>query len=415
MNKPLAIVLPIVVLAGGFALAGWFITTAPETPKAAATREVTLVDVVVAEQTTATVDVEGMGNVVAARVVQLKSEVVGRVVWVNPNLVQGGRVEKGELLFRIDDRDYKLAVDQQTSALQRARFELAQERGRVRVAEREWKVMGDSAPSTPEGKALALRLPQLKSAQAALASAESGLELAKLNVERTRVRASFAAFVQSEQIEIGQLVDRQTVLATLVGTDEFWVQASIPVADLRWIVQADAEGEGGSTATIRQRLAGGDPLTVEGQLVRLAGDLDPRGRMARVIISVKNPMDVGDGKAPLLLGAYVEADIHGLTLESIIALPRRAVRADDRVWIMQPDGTLGFRRARVVHRGRDQVFIDGGVLPGDQVVVSRISSPVRGMPLRVPDAPEANENSSSPEALEALPSMSDGKTERGGQ
>ena len=333
MKRIIALLVPpLAVLILGFAVAAFFVLTAPKTGKAPGETEVTLVEVVDAVAVDRTVDVYGQGTVIAARVVVLKSEVTGRVKWVNPNLVPGGQIKKGDMLFRIDDRDYRLGVEQQAANVQRARFELAQERGRGRVAEREWKVMGDSAPSTPDGKALALRLPQLKSAKAALASAESGLAMAKLNVERTRVRAPFDAFVQTEEIEVAQLVDRQTVLGTLVGTEAFWVQVSLPVSDLRWIERPDDQGQGGSEVTLRQKLTSGEDLLRTGRVLRLAGDLDPQGRMARLIVSVENPMDGQQGQPPLLLGAYVQVEVHGKTLQNIVALPRRAVRTNDEVW-----------------------------------------------------------------------------------
>ena len=388
MKRALLTLLPVVVLLAGIATAVAFIKTAPKTQKKAAKAEITLVDVVVAERSRRSVDVDGMGTVVAARAVAIKSEVAGRVMWVSPNLVPGGRLKQNDLLFRIDDRDYKLAVEQQSSQVQRARFELAQEQGRVRVADREWKLLGDSAPTTPEGESLARRVPQLKSAQASLSSAESGLSLAKLNVKRTKVRAPFNAFVQSEQVEVGQLVDRQANLGNLVGTDEFWVQVSLPVSDLRWVSQPDGRGRGGSKATVVQTLTGGEVIEREGRVMRLVGDLDPKGRMARLVVAVKNPMDGPEGQLPLLLGAYVQVRIHGKKLDQVVVLPRRAVHAGDEVWVMTEDDTLGLKKANVIVRGPNEVYVKGGVETGDRIVVSRLITPVEGMPLRLPNAEE---------------------------
>ena len=384
MNRIIRGVLPVAVLAAGVGAAVVLMKTGPKTKKAPSKVEATLVEIMQAESSRKAVDVRGMGTIVAARSVTLKSEVPGRVVWLHPNLVQGGRFNRNDLLFKIDDRDFVLAVEQQTSNVQRARVELAQERGRGRVAEREWKLLGSSAPSTAEGKALALREPQLQSAIAALASAQSGLEIAKLNVQRTKVRAPFSAFVQSEQIEMGQLVDKATVLGTLVGTDEFWAQVSLPVAELKWVQQPDASGTGGSTATVYQRLAGGGTIEREARVVRLAGDLDPKGRMARLVVAIKSPMDGPDDQLPLLLGAYVEVAIHGKNVDDVIVLPRRAVRSGDIVWVMNTEDRLEIRPVQVVFRGEREVYLDRGINEGERVILSRLSTPVEGMALRLP-------------------------------
>ena len=397
MNKVIRALLPVLVVAAGAAVAMAFIKTAPKTPKAPAKVEATLVEVIEAEQRSESVDVEGQGSVVAARSVVVKAEVAGRVVWLSPNFVPGGRLKANDLLFKIDDRDYALAVEQQSSNLQRARFELAQEKGRVRVAEKEWKLLGESASTTPEGTALALREPQLKSVQAALASAESSLAIAKLNVQRTKVRAPFNAFVKDESLEVGQLVDRQGVLGTIVGTDEFWVEVSLPVSDLRWVQQPDSRGRGGSAATIIQTLPDGTTMTRPGRLVRLAGDLDPKGRMARLIVSVSNPMDTKSGELPLLLGAYVQVGIHGKTIDNVVVLPRRAVHTDDQVWVMGNDDKLEIRTAKIVFRGQEQVYVNGGIEAGERVITSRIATPVAGMALRLPGAAQP-ESTPTPEA-----------------
>lgn len=392
MNKVAQFLIAIVVVGAGVGIAAVLVATAPETKKAPASIEATLVNVIRAEAVDQAVEIAGQGTIVAARSVQLKSEVPGRIVWVSPNLVTGGRVKASELLFKIEDRDYELEVDQRRADVQRAQFELAEEQGRRRVAEKEWKLLGTDAPSTAEGKALALREPQLKAKLAALASAKSGLAMARLKVERTRTVAPFNAFVRREDVDVGQLVERQTDLGALIGTDEFWVEVNVPVADLEWVIKPDAEGEDGAKARVQQALKDGKRIEREGRVIRLAGELDPRGRMARLIVSVKDPMDPPPGQLPLLLGAYVEVMISGATLEQVVVLPRRALRPSDQLWIMNETDQLEIRTAKVAYRGRDRVYVSEGVAPGERVVLSRLATPVAKMPLRTPDGatPEIN-------------------------
>jgi hypothetical protein len=166
----------------------------------------------------------------------------------------------------------------------------------------------------------------------------------------------------------------------------FWVRVSAPVDRLPWISVPDASGEGGSRARIVQRVSEGVEVVREGRVVKLLGELEPQGKMARLLVEVRDPLgietdDEGE-RLPLLLGAYVNVDIEGPVLTDVIALPRPALRDNDQVWLKQ-GGKLRIHDVSVVWTTEDQVFVRGDLTAGDDVVVSRIDAPVEGMPLRL--------------------------------
>ena len=127
------------------------------------------------------------------------------------------------------------------------------------------------------------------SALADVAAAEAALERAKLDLSRTALYAPFDCVVVEKNVDKGSLVTVQTRLGTLVGTDEYWVRASIPVEQLRWFTIPSGVDAVGSTARITQRLGANETSEWTGRVVRLLGDLEPQGRMARVLLSVSNP------------------------------------------------------------------------------------------------------------------------------
>ncbi|MEZ4403230.1 MAG: efflux RND transporter periplasmic adaptor subunit [Kofleriaceae bacterium] len=364
-----------------------------------------LVETAAATITREPVHISASGTVVPARSVALSAEVGGRVVWMAKELVPGGRIAAGKPLFRIDARDYRLAVEQQFAAVDRARTELELERGRKKIAQREWELLGASGgvPGTPAdepaatGGNLALREPQMRSAEVAVKAAESGLQRARLAVGKTGVSVPWNALVQQRSVDIGQLVTPGQPLATLVGTDEFWVQALIPVDRLRWIQVPGLRGAtAGSVVKIRQRTMGA-PIERTGQVVRLMGDLDPAGRMARVLISVDDPLGLGlttaaatDAQAdrlPLLVGAYVEVEIEGGELTDVIAVPRAALHGGDTVYV-DADGHLEMKQLDILWRRADSVLVGAGLAPGDHVVLSPVPGAVAGMKLRRQGAPD---------------------------
>lgn len=371
-------------------------------PQKVRTEQGILVETVAVATTREQVRVDATGTVVPARSVALSAEVGGRVTWMTPDLIPGGRIPAGKPILQIDARDYRLAVEQQYAAVDRARTELELERGRRKIAEREWELLGrgpaggEGSGSGGDGNNLALREPQLRTAETAVKAAESGLERARLAVGRTRLTLPFNALVQFRNVDVGQLVTPGSPLATLVGTDEFWVQVLVPVDRLRWIHVPGLRGATtGSAVRIRQRTLGA-PIERTGRVVRLMGDLDPAGRMARVLVAIDDPLGLGltttpspdarTDQLPLLVGAYVDVEIDGDDLADVIAVPRDAVRGGDTVYVFV-DGQLVIRPIDVIWRRRDAMLVGGGLRPGERVIVSPISGAVAGMKLRAEAPP----------------------------
>jgi len=377
----------LVVLVAGLLAARWLISNPPRAERRQVEPPVPLVKVAVAEPTPYRVKVVAMGTVVPSREVALFPEVTGRIIEQSAQLVPGGVFRENEVILRIDPRDYRIAVKQQEAAAERARLELKLERGRKVIAEREWKLLEADIPNTRENRELALREPQQKNAAVSLAAAEAALELAELNLERTAIRAPFNAIVQDEFVDEGQLVSPQTRLATLIGTDRFWVQVSIPVDRVHWIVLPENGKKGLPDVQITQEAGPDVSIVRKGRLLRLLGDLDPAGRMARVLVSIEDPLGMEDGsrngEPGLMLGAYVRVEIQGKTLEDVFVLPRTTVREGDRVWVLDRDDELRFRDVKILWRSEDQVVISEGLQQGERVIITRVASPIPGMKLRV--------------------------------
>lgn len=326
------------------------------------------------------VQLAALGTVTPAREVGLQSEVTGRIVEVDPRFVPGGRVAAGEVVVTLDNRDHALQIKQAQSQVKQAEVALQQEQSRQTVAEREWKLMGDpTTAASARGRALALREPQIAGAQAQVTAAESALAQARLAHQRTHIAAPFNAIVRNESVDIGQIARPGTPLGTLVGSDAWWVQVSLPASELRWL---DIPG---SEATVIQSF-GDAPVRRAGTVVRMLADVDPSGQMARVIVEVPDPLGLQDPTAgALLLGATVTVELTGRRLDDAVALPRSALRGDDAVWLVAPDDTLAITPVRVARRERDRVLITG--LAADaRVINNRIAAPVAGMKLR-PTAP----------------------------
>lgn len=385
MNKTLRILLPAGVLAIGVGTLIALVKTRPAAKKVDAAAVTIPVEAATLQPVRETVLINAMGTVSPAREVVLSAEISGRVVHTDPRLALGGQFKKGEVLLRIDPRNYQLAAAQQRANLERASFELKMERGRARVAEREWSLLDKRPTTEDEGKELALRRPHLANAEAAVVAAQSALERAELDVERTSVRAPFDGFIKSEQVEVGQFVSPGQQLATLVGSEEFWVQVSVPLDRLSWIKLPREGDETGSEATVSLDVGPGERVERTGQVIRLLGDLDPVGRMARVLVSVKDPFAGGADRPslPLLLGSFVNVSIQGDALDDVYVIPRSALHAGDSVLIASPDDRLEIRKIEIAWRKTEVVYVASGLRPGERLITSRVPTVLAGAALEV--------------------------------
>ena len=338
------------------------------------------------------IQIAAHGVVQPALQISLRPRVTGEIIDQNEKLVPGGLLNRGEELVRIDPTDYALAVVSQQEALTTARYQLSVEQGRQAVAAEEWALLGDSIPTTEEGRDLALRKPHLDNARAAVKGAESRLERAEIDLGRTRITAPFNAVVLKENADIGQVVSSNSELATLVATDYFWVQVSIPYRDLKSLGFPDAEGRGGSPAQVTLP---GTGQVWQGRLVQLLTDLEEGGRMARVLVRVDDPLGLSrpETSLPLLLDAFVEVVFEGDTLEQVYAVPYTALReqgkADDEtstfraeLWLLAEDDTLVRREVDVAWKSEENLYISNGLKRGERLITSHVATPVTGMKLQ---------------------------------
>jgi RND family efflux transporter MFP subunit len=301
------------------------------------------------------------------------------VTELGPNLMAGGFGRAGELLFAVEPVDFQLAVDRARANLTKAELELETVRAQADIARTEWRQLHPDEEPSP----LVVYLPQLKTAEAALASARAGLQQAQLDLQRTRVTAPFNGFVRSESVDLGQYLRSGNRAATLVGTDTAEIILPLPPGELRWLEVPRRAGQQGSQATVGMPAAAGQ--TWHGWIDRALGEVDPQGRMARVAVLVADPYGLkqNHGKTlPLAVGSFVDATLQGSVLEQVVELPRRALREENTVWIMDGENKLRILPVEVLRLERETALISRGLAGGEQVVVSPVSGAADGLLLR---------------------------------
>lgn len=385
-NKWLRIALPLLILIAGIIGMRLLILSNKGPQKVAPAYNGALVELLTVQPQSRAVTVPATGIVQPAAEITLTPQVSGRVVRMAPQLSPGGFFRQGEELFAIDDADYRLAVAKAEAAVSKAEYELATVEGQATIARQEWTQLYPE--SQEEAPPLVLNQPQVKNARANLAAAVAGLEQARLDLARTRLVAPFDCLVRSEQLDLGQYVKSGTGVALLSGSRQAEIVVPIPLAELHWLTIPRAGSRTvGSVATVRLN-AGAENFTWPAKVVRALGEVDPQGRMARVVLALNDPYGLKSAVArqpQLAFGSFVQVTIEGPQLPQVVVLPATALRDGSLVWVADAEMKLQMRPVRVLRREAEIVLIDQGLQAGDKVVLTQLSGAAAGMQLRTTD------------------------------
>ena len=378
------------VIALAVAVVAYFMLTGQPAPRSEPKSRAVLVETVDIEAHRLRPSISAHGSLQPARRLALPAQVGGRVVSVNPALVLGGMVKAGEILVRIEKADFELAARQASARLEEARAELALEQGRQAFARQELESFEDfEAPvEAPDKLDLILREPQLRRIRATIERARADLELAQLNLQRATIEAPFDAIVETEEIEIGQVLQPGTMVAELLGVESAHVLVRIQVDHLPNLDIPGWNAATGSTGTVRYRL-GETGVVRPIRILHLAGSLGQSGRMARLLCELEDPFGLertperlAAATGPMLFGAFVDVELELASERELFEVPARAMRNRDRLFVMTPDDTLAIREPTVFLRSGDRVYLSDGLAPGDRVITSLIANPIEGLALR---------------------------------
>lgn len=375
--------IPLAIICVGAFVLYYYLNNKPHAERGKQQTAVTLVKTVALEPSEHQTIIEGMGTVEPSRNINLIPQVAGRVEWISPNLVPGGRFKKDEVMLQIEKVDYELVVEQRKSEVAAAEKDLRLEVGQQSVAKREYEMLKQSV--TEEDKDLVLREPYMNYAKAKLKATQAALKDAELDLARTTIKAPFNCSIKNESVDPGSEVSAGTVIAELAGTDDFWVETSVPVDQLKWL-NLSRDGKGNEPkAYIYNLSAWGKDAFRTGYVRNMMMHLETEGRMARLLVNVADPLCItkpNDGKPMLILGMYVRVDIEGEKIKNVYRIDRSAMHDGDRIYLMDKDGKLEIRKVDIVWRGSEYVFVEKGITSGERLIITDIPVAVEGMALK---------------------------------
>ncbi len=284
--------------------------------------------------------VDSYGTARALTQTNLVADISARVVEVSPNIRAGGVFRKGDILAKLDSRDFQVELDIATSQAADIEVNYIQELAKAELAAKEW----NKIPESEAARKLALREPQLAAAKASLKAAKSRVERARLNLQRTQVIAPFDGKVLEQLVDIGQFVTPSQTIASIYSTDVVEVRLPIKVDDLEHLILPEGDmGNNVLPAVLFESDMGNRTYQWFGNVVRTEGAFDPSTRMLYLVAQIAEPFISSSQRPAVRIGQFMRAKIEGKRYDNVFVLPRRAVSQNFMVSIAD-DGILKKRK-----------------------------------------------------------------------
>lgn len=284
----------------------------------------------------------------------------------------GEMVEKGDTLYNIEPDRYQTAVNQRQADLESAQAQLSRAQ---RDAQRFERLLSQNSVSRQQyDQALADR----RVAQASVAQASAALESANIDLNYAEVTAPVSGMISLSMINVGNLVNSGTELATITPIDPLEVRFQLPQRDAFELRRQ--LGDGTNIESIRTSLElpdGAAELT--GNLDFLGARVDETTSTVQANASFKNP------EGSVLPGQYVRVHIEGLKRYDVLAVPEIALTQGlmgPQVFVLDDDNAA---RARTVELGElagPWQLLRDGIQDGDRVVVGDPSDLKPGTPVK---------------------------------
>lgn len=374
-----------------------------------------------AEPESVPVSINGFGEVKTLNVVSIAPEVSGTVIDIHSRLEAGEVISKGDVIFKIDPRDYQAALQEASATVTQLensilslqkQYEIDQERlksllrneelarqqyERVQTLFQEDKVgtltgvdqaeqsyISVSDQATQMSRTVELYPIQIRESEGSLDSARARLTTAKTNLERCVVRAPFDGRVKSVSLEKGQYVSPGKEVVTLADDSILEIEVSLDSREAeKWLRFDDGtvkeatawfDGLNKVECKIRWTEATSDTFW-KGTLNRVVGfDANTRTLTVAIRINAEDAAQTG-ATLPLVEGMFCSVEIPGKTLVDVYKLPRWAVSYENTVYL-SVDGRLKTVPVEVAKLDGDNAFVSGGIDPGDLVVTTRLVNPL---------------------------------------
>lgn len=328
----------------------------------------------------------GLGTVTAFNTVAVKTRVDGQLVSVR--FQEGQFVREGDILGQVDPRPYQVALESANSSLAQAKGNLAKDQAALRDAnvnvDRYQELFRSQIIAKQQLDTQQATADQFKGSiaadQAAIATAEAAINSAKLNLTYTNITAPLSGRIGLRLVDVGNIIHAAdaTGLAVITQLQPISVLFSIPEEQLPPVLQKLR----GSKSKLRteaydrdgkRKIADGTLLTVDNQIDATTGT----SRLKAVFANADNSLFPNQ-----FVNVRLSLDSkRGATIVPTVAIQRGPTGTF--VYMVNEESTVSVRPVKLGITEGNDVSIEDGLKPGDQVVVDGAEKLMDGMQVTV--------------------------------
>jgi membrane fusion protein, multidrug efflux system len=301
---------------------------------------------------------------------------------IKQNYKEGAQVSKGQVLFEIDPRPFQAALDQ-------AKGQLAQAKGQVQQAQAQFQLAEINVNrNTPLAQARAIAQSQLdndiqqkaqseaavQSAQASVAAAQAAVENAELNLGFTHVRSLITGIAGQATVQVGNLVNTQSVLTSVSQLDP--IKAYFSISDSEYLAltqQAKHKGgdllENASAIPLTLTLSNGENFSKKGRIAFVDRQMNSQTGAIRIAAAFPNPGNL------LRPGQFGRVKAETEVRHDALLIPQAAVQEFQglqQIYVAGPDGKAHVETVTLGPQIGTNWIVNSGVSAGALVIVDNL-------------------------------------------
>ena len=408
----------VIVLIIAVALAKFLISLKKEPEKKEIINNPVSVKVIMAKPVSKVMTVEEYGTVKPRKLVKITAEVSGRISYIHPSFIEGGEIEKGQVLIRIDQRTYKLnrqtgkvQIRQAKTDIEQLKQDIANLKNDIKLSSANLKLVEKELKRTKAlsenqfasknsldraeklylqakiqfqnlSNRLSLTDTLMEQKINALDMANVDFQKADLALEKTSIVSDFDGFILNKSAEIGEYINPGQIMGSIYEKGNLDVDVRIPLENLRWIESFFEEGKTPKAKVTMANIDKMQPFVWDAEVVRIKASIDETTRTLPMTLEIRKPELKLKNIFELKPGAFVKCSIIGETYKDIFVLPRYLLKRENILYTIN-SGHLKMKKVGILRKFEDEIYVDNGLNSGDKIIVSPLPGALDGMELKI--------------------------------
>ena len=349
------------------------------------------------------------GEIYSKRMLEIRPLVSGRLDYVSEKFVEGGYVKSGDILFRLNQKDYLNELEIAEIDLEDTKAQLSEAISKLDYANLEFEVSESQLNlrknaldrQTQLAESGLITSSQLENTQLAYSSSKQqflnkqnlvkssknaidklkiqlkrrsiSIDKAKRNLDETEIKAPFDGIIASVNILPGSVINKNEKLGTLLDPNSLEVMFNLSANEFARVI--DKDGKLLNLDITAYLKLSNNNIPFSGKIERINPEIMNIGSGRKLFASI----NLGENKT-LRPGDFVVLEIKEPSLKNITVLPSSAVTIDGKIFILEEDNRLKEIEVTILRRQGNEVIVSGA--PTDKEYVMQ-RSPQLGNGLKI--------------------------------